>query len=344
MGLTASTPERRLYHLITLLFMAGLILTVLSYARICTSACAAVHQYKMFGWDFEILGLAFFIGVGTLHILSWGRPALELIAALSVAGAIGAEVNLILVQNYVIGQWCLVCLSIAGVIALIAFCYLVRFAAKIDRLNWSLFMKSFSTLVALLLGFSLSFVGVFKPEKSFAEGIGQDEVPYFGNADSNVEVYIVTDWFCPACQKVDPILEPLYPRIMKKARLYFIDYPIHPESMNYVPYNLSFMIRDKQEYFKIRKALHRLAKKTKSPTQVQVEEAVKPYGVEYKPLNFMDINEGVKFMENIVRNFKVKVTPTVVVANRKKLDAKKITGADIDKETIFEAIDEMESQ
>ena len=42
----------------------------------------------------------------------------------------------------------------------------------------------------------------------------------------------------------------MYPRIMKKAGLMFVDRAIHPETMNYIPYNLSFMINEKKSIFK----------------------------------------------------------------------------------------------
>ena len=111
--------------------------------------------------------------------------------------------------------------------------------------------------------------------------------------------------------------------------------------MNYIPYNLSFMLNDKKQYFKIRKALTKLAKESKTPTPEQVQKAVQPYGVTYVPLNFADVNEGIKFQEGIVKTFKVKQTPTVVVANRKKLKAKKLTGSSITAKNIMRAIDDM---
>ena len=102
----------------------------------------------------------------------------------------------------------------------------------------------------VIVAYVISFYGVFKPEESFAAGLDGD-VPYFGNENSPVEVYYITDWFCPACKQIEPELEPYYPKMMTKARLFFVDYPIHPETMNYIPYNLSFMLNDKKQYFKI---------------------------------------------------------------------------------------------
>ncbi len=346
-----TTLQGKLDRVVQLLLFVGLLLTIVSNLGLCTSACTQVHQYKFFGFNFELLGVFFFVPLLLLHLLFHQNPLFQLFFACAVAGAVGAEINFILVQKYIIGAWCPICLSIASTIGAIALLQYIRFTYGSIYLDSSTqgqkMLKSLSkfslTSLCLVVGFMISFVAVFKPERSFAEGV-DDEVPYFGNAASPVEVFIITDWFCPACKEAEPILDPLYPRIMKESRLYFIDYPVHPESLNFVPYDLSFMIREKQKYLKLRKALARLAKKTKEPTAKQVEDAIKLYKVDYKPLNFADVNEGMKFMEGIIKTFKVKATPTVVVANRKKLNAKKLTGKDINKENIMQAIAELSGE
>ncbi|NGX58672.1 MAG: hypothetical protein K940chlam3_01580 [Chlamydiae bacterium] len=339
-----SNTERILYWLIGLLFLVGLGLTTLSWLQVCTEACEQVHFYKYYGWDFELLGFLFFISVTILHFLSAKVNWLGYIVGLMVAGALGNELSFILIQKYVIEQWCPLCLSIAAVIGGIALLIFCRYLYNFKRGS---FMKSLGKLLGSLLiiglGFVMSYYGVFKPEQSFAEGLEGEDVPYFGNQNSPIEVYYITDWFCPACRKIDTKLSPHYNRIMAKARLFFIDYPLHPETMNYVPYNLSFMLKNKNEYFKIRKALHKLSKTTKTPTPQGVQEAVKIYGVTYVPLNFADINEGIKFQEGIVKTFKVKQTPTVVVANRKKLKAKKLSGVNITPANIMKAINDMKN-
>jgi len=349
MNFWASKVDRTLYFLIGLLFLVGLGLTIISWTNLCSTACAEVHFYKYFGWDFEVLGIIYFVAAIILHFFSAKINWLAYIVGLMVAGGIGSEVNFILVQKYVIGQWCPVCLTIAGVIGVLGILFLYRFLYRyliLDQpITWGKSMKALGKAlgsgVVLFAAYLISFYGVFKPEQSFAVGLEGKDVPYFGNANSPVEVYYITDWFCPACKKAEPELAPYYNRIMAKARLFFVDYAIHPETMNYVPYNLSFMINNKKEYFKIRRALTKLAKTNKAPTAQQVQEAVKPYGVTYQPLNFADINEGIKFEEGIVKTFKVKQTPTVVVANRKKLKAKKLSGSNLTPDRIMKAIESM---
>lgn len=351
MNFWSSRLDRIVYYLIALLFFVGLGLTVISWLQICSEACADVHFYKYYGINFEMIGLIFFVTVTILHLFSAKNNELAYVVGLMVAGAVGNEINFVFVQHYVIGQWCPVCLTIAAVIGgiglLMMFRFLFRFLILDQPITWGKSMKALAKLLGsgfvVIVAYIISFYGVFKPEASFADGMSGD-VPYFGNENSSVEVYFISDWFCPACKRVEPVLDPVYPRIMSKARLFFIDYPIHPETMNYIPYNLSFMLNDKKQYFKIRKALTKLAKETKTPSPQQVQEAVQPYGVTYVPLNFADVNEGIKFQEGIVKTFKVKQTPTVVVANRKKLKAKKLTGKSLTPKNIMRAIDDMNNK
>jgi len=351
MNFWASKLDRFLYFLIGLLFIVALGLTIMSWLEICTEACAEVHFYKYYGFDFELVGFFFFVAVTIMHFVSAKINWLAYIVGLMVAGAIGSEINFILVQKFVIQQWCPVCLAIAAVIGaigiLIIYRFLYRFFILDQPITWGKFMKAIAKILGssavLVAAYIISFYGVFKPEQSFAAGLEGQDVPYFGNQNSAVEVYYITDWFCPACKRFDPELESIYPRIMAKARLFFVDYPIHPETMNYIPYNLSFMLKDKKQYLKARKALTKLAKTTKTPTTAQVQTAVKPYGVTYEALNFADINDGIKFQEGIVKTFKVKQTPTVVVANRKKLKAKKLTGKSLTPKNIMRAIEDISS-
>ena len=69
---------------------------------------------------------------------------------------------------------------------------------------------------------------------------------------------------------------------MKKARLIFVDMPVHDESVNYIPYNLAFMLNDKDKYFILRRKLTQLALKETSPTEEQIkalaEQALKMTG------------------------------------------------------------------
>jgi len=98
------------------------------------------------------------------------------------------------------------------------------------------------TASAIVIGFLLAFFGLTKVDVlQAAENSIKDSVA-FGNAKSDIDVYFFSDWQCPACRQVEPKLKELIPLITKRARLTFVDFTIHPSSLNFSPYNLSFMV------------------------------------------------------------------------------------------------------
>ncbi len=176
---------------------------------------------------------------------------------------------------------------------------------------------------AMFAGLALSFLGLGNPAASHAQSIPTA----LGRPDSDDEVYVFTDWFCPACRAAEPDMDRAYANIVMRARLLFIDQPIHAESMNYIPYNLSFLVREKGKYLEIRKALSKLALRTKEPTPEDVQKAVAPLGVTYRPLNYADVNAAMKYFQAVAKAFRVDGTPTIAVYNRKAKTTKILTGA-----------------
>lgn len=330
--------------------LAGLILTCISWWEMCSNDCGAVHNYQFHGYPFELIGLIFFSTTLIVHSLSRLFPICRIITSLFLAGAVGAEVNFIGVQKFVVGQWCPICLAIAFCVGLAALIYLGEWLVPWSRVkktnqgaNMMFSQRAMFTVIVLIAGFIVSFFGVFQPEKSFAGGIASGN-PGFGKKESPVEVYVVTDWFCAGCRKMDVHMRSDWPEIMTQAQVFFIDFPIHKETKNFIPYHLSFMIHNKDRYFAIRSALHNLADKTKKPKLKDIQNAIKPLGVAYQPLDFEDIDSGVRFFDGIIESFDVDATPTVIIANRKTLQSKKLEGTySITKEAILKAIKEMQS-
>lgn len=311
--------------------ITGLIFTIISLLSVCSESCKEAHDYVFFGFSLDILGLLFFSTTIIAHLLG-AYP----LVSLMLAGGVGAELIFILIQYEVIGQWCPICLSIAATVFLAASVltlnYLKETIQKIVAGEWKMFslqiVKGCGTLFILILGFGLALFGVVKPEKGFAQGTSENEDPIFGNKQSSIEIYVISDWFCEACKDIEPKLEKIVSKASPHARIFFIDRNIHPESMNYMPFNLSFMLKEKPKYLKIRKALVELTKKTTTPTALDVQRAVAPLGVTYKPLNFADIDSGHRFFQGISETFKVDSTPTVVIANKKTIKAKKLVGSE----------------
>ena len=110
-----------------------------------------------------------------------------------------------------------------------------------------LFRLGFSSFLFIIAGFLMAFIGISNPNSAEAVAENMKERLAFGLKNSPVEIYFVTDWYCPSCKKIEPLIEKLYPTMRAKATFFFIDYPIHKKSMNFSPYNLAFLINYKQE-------------------------------------------------------------------------------------------------
>lgn len=174
--------------------------------------------------------------------------------------------------------------------------------------------KTLVVLVAFAAGMTVSLAGM-KKQDAFSTALAgfSEKSVAFGDPDSSSEVYVFTDWFCPSCRKAEPEIAKGTTLAMRRAKVIFVDYPIHRESLNYVPYNLSFMIREKEKYLRIREALVSLALKTKEPTPEDIQAAVSDFGVKYVPLNYVDVQGGVQYFRSVVERLKVPGTPSVVV-------------------------------
>lgn len=161
------------------------------------------------------------------------------------------------------------------------------------------------------------------------------------NPKKPVEVYIITDWFCEGCRHIEPIIREIFPRISRQASITFIDFAVHPESLNYTPYNLSFIINEKKKYLDIREALEMLSFKTKQPSVDDIQSAVAPLKVKYQPLQIAIVDNGMNFFDGIVKTYNVHSTPSIVVVNNKTNKSKLIHGSEITEEEVLKVIREM---
>ena len=200
--------------------------------------------------------------------------------------------------------------------------------------------KTVLILLAFLAGMGISATGLSKPD-AFAAGLSVKSLA-FGDTESSSEVYIVTDWFCPACRAAEPEILKGARKAMRQAKVVFVDYPIHPETLNYIPFNLSFIVREKEKYLQVREALATLARKTKEPTPEDVQAAVSPLGVKYVPLNYADVLAGVQYFSTLVNKLKVPGTPSVVVQDSRTGKTKTLYGmSDITSENILKTVAEV---
>lgn len=328
-------------------FTAACLLTFISYLQLCAQACAEGHSYRIFGFTFEMVGLIMFPITLIFHILSRVHPAFSLLTGWLLCAMLGGEVVCIYIQKYKIGSWCPVCLSIAGALLIAALAYLYEYYKDIkqslENLDRGLIMinfyKGLTGIGFFLIGFLAAFAGIgkYSPLQAAEESI--KERIAFGDFNSNIEVYVFTDWSCPACRSIEPILEAASPKIMKVAKLTFVDDPVHVETLNFTPYNLSFMVYNKDKYFQLRNALTELSEKTKSPSDEQINKITSRFDVKYKPLSYADVALANKYFTHLISQLNVEGTPTVVIVNKETQKGKKLPGAaKITEENIMKGI------
>jgi len=332
---------KKLQIITFILTIAGLVLAVLSWTDLCSfNGCSEAHEYRLFGFSLPLVGTLYFCVLLFNMLLSIRFRILAPLMRLTLAGGAGAELMMIHLQKNVIQAWCPLCLGIAATVFLL--CFISIFEAfcesrEIKPMNKrTLFSRSLLLFVAAVAGFTISFVGIKKPE---AAGVNAT----LGKPNSKVEVYIFSDWLCPICVKIEPDLEKTLPQLEKRAKIFFIDKPVHPESMNFVPYHLSFLVNEKAKYIQLRKALFELAKGNKNPSLQDVQGAIAPLGVTYKQLSFMDVSQAMAKSQALAAEYKVTGTPTIVVVNSSSKKSKTLVGGrEITAEALLHAVKSLE--
>ncbi|MHB1011921.1 MAG: thioredoxin domain-containing protein [Desulfobacteria bacterium] len=330
-------------------FAAAWILSSMSWLGICSGGCEDTHLYRLFGFPLSPLGVGYFTLCGLAFLTRDRFRFSGFLIPVLLSGALGAEFVLVWIQKYVIGRWCPLCvgiaLSVATACVLIALERLPRVAIRIHGGERNLEMKRLAGKTALILfaflaGMGMTATGLSKPD-AFASGLPVKSLA-FGDAESSSEVYIITDWFCPACRAAEPEILKGARKAMRRAKVIFVDYPIHPETFNYIPYNLSFIVREKPKYLEIREAMGNLARKTKEPLPEDVQATVSPLGVKYVPLNYADVLSGMQYFSTLVKKFKVPGTPSVVVLDSRTGKTKTLYGiSEITSDNILKTLAEV---
>lgn len=324
-----------------LLVVAGLTLAILSATDLCSfNGCSDAHQYRLFGISLPLVGTLYFCILGVAMLLSARFGLFARLEQLTLASGAGAELVMIHLQKNVIEAWCPLCLGIAAVVYLLCIISILRFVIDSQEVNkmtkGKLLSRFMLIVVAAAVGFGISFVGIRKPE---AAGIDTS----LGKQGSKIEVYIFSDWLCPICLRVEPEIERTLPQLGKTARIFFIDKPVHQESMNFVPYHLSFLFHEKAKYLQLRKALFDLAKINRNPSLQDVQGAIAPLGVTYRQLSFMEVSQSMAKSQALATEYKVTGTPTVMFVNKAKKQSKKLVGGkEITAENLLKALKAVE--
>lgn len=323
------------YWLTSIALLAASILSLVSLLNLCSQACAEGHSYRIFGLTFEAVGLSILPMLTLIHLLSAFFPVLSPIVGCVLCSTLGAEVMFIYLQKYKIGSWCPICLSIAASLGLASLPFFVNYFKQFkSSLNYPErgqimlhIYKGLSGIGFFVIGFILAFSGVGKYSQLQAAENNIKEKICFGNQSSPIEVYIFTDWACPACKSLEPMLEKIFPKITAQAKVTFVDDPVHPETLNFTPYNVSFMINNRSHYLDLRHALLKISEDTKEPSEQQVQALAAKLGQKYTPLKYADIALANKYFTHLITTLNVEGTPTVVVVNKNTQKGKKLPGA-----------------
>lgn len=340
-GGRARMPGNKLRIISAPLILAGLVLALLSWTDLCSfGGCTEAHQYRFFGVSLPLVGTLYFCILAALLLLSHRFNAAARLIPLTLAGGAGAETVMIYLQKTVIQAWCPLCLGIAAVVYLISILKLYEAVTEsrgLKTMNRKQFIsKALILIVAAAAGFAISLAGIKKPEAATLDAT-------LGKQNSKVEIYVFSDWLCPICIKIEPLLEGALPSLEKRAKIYFIDKPVHQESMNFVPYHLSFLVNEKAKYIQLRKVLFELARTNRNPSLQDVQRVIAPLGVTYKQLSFMDVSQMMAKAQALSAEHKVTGTPTIVVINSSSKKSKTLVGGkDITTENLLKAVKSVE--
>ena len=69
-----------------------------------------------------------------------------------------------------------------------------------------------------------------------------------------------------------------------------------------------------------------MSRRTKNPTEDQIEEGSANLGVTYDQLNYSDVALAIRYFRELSQQFKIRATPTMVIVNTDTRKGKKLKG------------------
>lgn len=334
------TWESIQYWIILIAFLSVVSLSTFSALDICIDDCSKTKSYLFFGEPFAYFGIGLFTVAAFLHIFSRKIHFFKILVGGIVAGSIGAEVIFIWIQKYRIGSWCPICLTIAALLGLIGLLLGINLflTHRKERHALILLKKVIGICLAAVIGVFVASVAISNPDENQISSLSIKDKLEFGNKESPIEIYFVTDWFCPGCKQLDSSIQKLAPELMAQAGFFFIDMPIHDGSENFSPYNLDFLVNHKDNYFQAREYLNNLSYETSSPDEATVQRAVYRAIPQIQELSFNERKAGIDFFNEVTKKYKITGTPEMVIVNTNTNNFKTLIGSDIDEENILKVI------
>lgn len=329
--------------------VSGFVLTILSLANFCKEGCFKGHAFKLLNLPFEWVGIAYFLLLFISYTLSFRYSIFSLITGLFLAVGVGSEIMFILIQQYVIGRWCPLCLGIAASIFISASAWAIDYFFELQKTiivgQREKILKRVKRAILMLsttaTGFLIAFFGVSKQEMTIPT-IAFEEKITFGKENSPIEIYVFTSWVCPACHRYEPKLEEMIPKIEEKAKLVFVDYGVDDVTLNYLPYHLSFMVYNKDHYVPLRKMLKELSAEKESPTDEEIAKKANALGIEYRQINYSDVASAIEYFKNLATELNVAYLPSFVIVNKITKKQEILSGSQVTENDIFKAIEKMQ--
>jgi thiol-disulfide isomerase/thioredoxin len=277
--------KRHVANLVLPLIGIGLII----YYSVCGQSCAYLKG-GIFGIDLTYAGLVFAGLLFVLTLLRWENIRLFLLSA-----AVGTEVYLVAFQIQQ-GVYCPYCL-LFGVVLVALFVLNFRVSRKL--------LITISVLLGLLF-FLLFFEGSVRPV--LADNV---LMPTFGAGKAKVRIY--TDYFCGPCERLEPKLESILVRLVRKnvASVTFVDTPIHAPTPTYARYFL-FILNEKDDFdyaLRMRAILFEAAKSNITQKE-KLEEYLAKNQVKWRQL---DTKPTFTALNQYLKEDGIDSTPAVVI-------------------------------
>lgn len=334
-----------------MLIISGLGFSFAGSTGICADSCSDAHKYNFMLFDMNILGAVYFISLlGALALRFF--KGYKWPYAYMLAGGVGAEIWFTAVQARLIGHVCMLCVMVAlamlGLVIIEFWQFMkVVMGAQQLRQKASIVVKKLGIVFVMCAGLLTAVIGLGRePDISTDAAVMGNQISKtidlgLGRKGADLSIYVVTDWFCPACIRVEPEVEQIYRESSNSANFFFIDMVVHGDSLEYIPYNSQFLANEKDKYIDIRKALTALAVKTRKPSFEEIAAAVKPLGVKPKPVDYRTALWAMQANHTVTNALKISSTPTIVVASKRSGKTVKLTGKEIKLEKLRSVIKEL---
>ncbi len=157
-------------------------------------------------------------------------------------------------------------------------------------------------------------------------GLHAQQYPFPSYGSGPVEVRMYSDYLCPPCQQLEPALESVFKKLIKKKNitLIFVDVPMHEGSSLYARYYLYALKNNNsaENALHVRGVLFRAAPAIEFTTREKLEALFASRNIGYKVFNPKPVFDR---YNALIGEDRIDTTPTcVIIKNGKK---ERFTGA-----------------